>query len=156
MLKTKGYTIRVGDTDDIPSMIALGKKLHEESPRFMGMDYSEKKLFELGKVVAGQGGLFIAEYDGEIVGMVVGLISEHFFGHDLMASDLTFYIHKDHRGGTLGVRLMKQFEAWAKCMGARVISLGISTEIDAKRTGDLYRRIGYRTRGEMFVKETGL
>ena len=88
--------------------------------------------------------------------MLVGLVSEHFFGHDLMASDLTFYIDKEHRGGTLGVRLMRQFEAWAKCMGARVISLGISTEIDAKRTGELYLRMGYRVTGEMFVKETGL
>ncbi|MAK37096.1 MAG: GNAT family N-acetyltransferase [Flavobacteriaceae bacterium] len=156
MLKTKGYTIRVGDRDDIPSMIKLGKQLHEESPRFMGMDYSEDKLFDLGKVVAEQGGLFIAEHEGKIVGMLVGLVSEHFFGHDLMASDLTFYIDKEHRGGTLGVRLMRQFEAWAKCMGARVISLGISTEIDAKRTGELYLRMGYRVTGEMFVKETGL
>ena len=114
MLKTKGYTIRVGDRDDIPSMIKLGKRLHEESPRFMGMDYSEDKLFDLGKVVAEQGGLFIAEHEGKIVGMLVGLVSEHFFGHDLMASDLTFYIDKEHRGGTLGVRLMRQFEAWAK------------------------------------------
>lgn len=156
MIKTKRYTIRQGDTDDIPLLIELGRKMHKESPRFRNMDYSEAKLIQLGKAVADQGGMFIAEYDGQITGMMIGMVTEHFFGYDLMAMDFVFYVDQDHRGGTIGLRLIKKFEAWAKALGARVITLGISTEIEAKRTGELYRRFGYRDAGEIFVKETGL
>lgn len=156
MLKTKGYTIRQGDTDDIPAMVALGREMHKESPRFKGMDYSDEKLMSLGHSIADQGGMFIAEYDGKIIGMMVGFVSEHFFGHDLMANDLAFYVDKEHRGGTIGFRLLRKFEAWAKLNGAKVVTLGISTGIEAKRTGELYRRMDYIYNGEMFYKMTGI
>jgi GNAT superfamily N-acetyltransferase len=145
--------IRQGDTDDIISLISLGREMHKESPRFKGMDYDEEKLIHLGIGLAEQGGIFLAEKNGKPIGMVLGMVTEHFFGHDLMATDLAVYVHPDHRGGTLVVRLIKKFEAWAFSMGAKVISMGVSTEVEADRTGQLYKRLGYRMTGCLAVKE---
>jgi len=145
--------IRQGDTDDILSLIDLGRAMHEESPRFKDMDYDEEKLLNLGVNLAEQGGIFLAEKNGKPVGMVLGMVTEHFFGHDLMATDLAVYVHPDHRGGTLVVRLIKKFEAWAFSMGAKIVSMGVSTEVDAERTSQLYKRLGYRMTGCLAVKE---
>ena len=145
--------IRQGDTDDIMSLIMLGREMHKESPRFRDMDYDEDKLMHLGLGLAEQGGIFIAEKDDKPVGMVLGMVTEHFFGHDLMATDLAFYVHPDHRGGTLAVRMLKKFEAWAFSLGAKVISVGVSTEVGSERTGQLYERLGYRITGCLAVKE---
>lgn len=145
--------IRQGDRDDIPALIELGGLMHKESPRFRGLDWDEDKLIQLGILLADQGGMFVAEKDNKVVGMILGMVTEHFFGRDLVASDLVVYVHPDHRGGTMVVRLLKKFEAWAYATGAKVIVLGVSTEIKADRTGELYKRLGYRSTGVMAVKE---
>ena len=139
--------------DDVPTLIELGRVMHQESPRFRGMDYDEEKLMQLGANLVNQGGIFLAEKDGKPLGMILGMVTEHFFGHDLMACDLAVYVHPDHRGGTLAVRLIKKFEAWAFSMGAKVITMGVSTEVEADRTGQLYKRLGYRMTGVLAVKE---
>lgn len=139
--------------DDVPTLIKLGRLMHEESPRFRDMDYDDEKLMQLGIGLVEHGGIFIAEKDGKAVGMVLGMVTEHYFGRDLMASDLAVYVHPEHRGGTLVVRLIKKFEAWAFSMGAKVITMGVSTEVAAERTGQLYKRLGYRMTGSLAVKE---
>jgi len=139
--------------DDVPTLIELGRVMHQESPRFRGMDYDEEKLMQLGANLVNQGGIFLAEKDGKPLGMILGMVTEHFFGHDLMACDLAVYVHPDHRGGTLAVRLIKKYEAWAFSMGAKVITMGVSTEVEADRTGQLYKRLGYRMTGVLAVKE---
>ena len=145
--------IRQGDRDDIPALIELGGLMNKESPRFRGLDWAEDKLIQLGILIADQGGMFVAEKDNKVVGMILGMVTEHFFGRDLVASDLVVYVHPDHRGGTMVVRLLKKFEAWAYATGAKVIVLSVSTEIKADRTGELYKRLGYRISGVMAVKE---
>ena len=139
--------------DDVPTLIELGRVMHQESPRFRGLDYDEEKLMQLGANLVNQGGIFLAEKDGKPLGMILGMVTEHFFGHDLMACDLAVYVHPDHRGGTLAVRLIKKYEAWAFSMGAKVITMGVSTEVEADRTGQLYKRLGYRMTGVLAVKE---
>ena len=153
LLKKSGYDVRHGGIDDIPPLIKMGKLMRDESPRFRMMDYDEQKCEVLCQALVNQGGLFIAERDGEPVGMVLGAVTPHFFGNDLMASDFVVYIHPDHRGGSLVVRMLKKFEAWAFSLGAKVVSFGVSTEIDAERTIELYKRLGYRVTGAIAVKE---
>ena len=151
--KKLGYCVRQGDMDDIPSLIALGRRMHEESPRFRNMDYSEQKCALLGQGLVNQGGMFIAEVDNIPVGMVLGAVAPHFFGDDLMAYDFVVYVAPEHRGGSLVVRMLKKFESWAFSMGAKVVSFGVSTEIEADRTIALYQRLGYRVTGSIAVKE---
>ena len=147
--------VRQANLSDIPQMVALGELMHQESPRYRMMDYSADKCAELGRSLIAQGGLFVAEIDGVLVGMMAGCITEHFFGYDLMACDLVCYVLPEHRGSTTAVRLIKKFEAWAFDHGAKVISLGVSTEVNSERTLALYERLGYRKAGGILVKAKG-
>lgn len=153
MVKTKGYNIRRGGMDDIPALIKLGAKMHKESPKFKGSDYSEEKCAQLGAQLVEQGGIFLAEVDEEPIGMLLGMVVPHFFGNDLISTDLVVFVEPAHRGGTLVVRLIKKYETWAISMGAKHINFGISTEIEAERTAKLYERLGYKISGYIAVKE---
>jgi len=145
--------VRQATIEDIGSLIALGREMHDESPLFSQLDYDESKLAVLGEKLLEQGGVFLAEdEDLVVVGMFVGMVSEYFFGHDLMASDFALYVDEDHRGGSIGVRLVKAFEKWAFEFGAKVILLGISTGIQADRTAQLYNRLGFKTHGYTTLK----
>jgi hypothetical protein len=48
--------------------------------------------------------------------------------------------------------MIKLFEQRAKDLGAKEISLGISTEIHAERTANLYEKLGYKRSGISTIK----
>lgn len=149
-LKVKtGLVIRKADTDDIPSLIRLGREMHEEAPTFNMLDFDDQKvvaLFNSAPMVDG-GACFIAEDNGEAIGMFCGIVVPHYFGHMLMANDLCLFVSKPKRGGTAAYRLVKTFENWAIAKGAVSLRFGISTNIEPERTLKLYEKLGYRLEG---------
>ena len=145
--------IRQGDVDDIVALVELGREMHAEAPTFNKMDYDPKKLIQLGIGLSEQGGMFLAEKDdNEIIGMFLGVVMPYYFGNNLMANDLCFFVKKEHRGSTAAPRLIKAFEKWAWANGATALRFGISTGVEAKRTLKLYEKLGYSPDGYLVNK----
>jgi len=128
--------------------------MRDESPRFSRLGYSPDRCRELLAGLSGspQGLVLVAEQDGVIVGALLGLASRHFFSDDITASELAVYVAPDARGGSAAGKLIRQFEGWAAEQGAVDIVLGISTEVHADRTAQLYERLGYTPSGISLVK----
>ncbi len=148
--KTKNaLTIRMADTDDLPSLVRLGREMHQEAPTFNMLDFDEHKLVALfnSPGMVEHGACFIAEDNGEAIGMFCGVVVPHFFGHSLMANDLCLFITKSRRGGTAAYRLIKAFESWALAHGAAALRFGISTNVEPDRTLKLYEKLGYKLEG---------
>lgn len=139
---------------DFPTLIAMGHDMRDESPRFSRLGYSPDRCLELlaGLSVSPQGLVLVVEQDGMIVGMLLGFISKHFFSDDLTASELVVYVVPEARGGNAVVKLLRHFEVWATEQGAADIVLGVSTEVHADRTAQLYQRLGYAPSGHSLVK----
>tara|TARA_B100000745_G_scaffold296315_1_gene241537 strand:+ start:871 stop:1368 length:498 start_codon:yes stop_codon:yes gene_type:complete len=153
--KTKtAMVIRKADTDDIPSLVRLGREMHEEAPTFDMVDFDEEKLTALAAspAMTDHGASFLAEVNGEAIGMFCGVIVPHYFGNALMANDLCLFVTKSRRGGTAAYRLIKAFESWAFANGAEVLRFGISTGVDAERTLKLYEKLGYKLEGYQINK----
>lgn len=145
--------IRAATTDDISAMVYLGQLMHDESPRYAKSEYKPEKLVALADHVLGGNGIaFVVEIGGELVGMMVGLVTEHFFSDVRIGTDLALYIEPEHRGGRHAVRLVRAFEARAKELGASEIELGVSTGYHAERTADLYEALGYERNSIGLVK----
>jgi len=72
----------------------------------------------------GSGNLIIlgAFFNDELVGYSVNILHNHLHYADLkcLSNDLLF-VSKDHRGSTLGMRLIKRTEQEAKSVGARMM-----------------------------------
>lgn len=64
-----------------------------------------KMLFEHDLV-----SLVVARKDGEVVGYFANLIAEDFMTSRLEAKELGIYIHPDHRGGRLFLKLLAEVE----------------------------------------------
>lgn len=152
--------IRNATVDDIPVLIAMGRALHDESPRYSHLSYSEEKVERLIRsmiedtlVADAPGGAVVAIKDGIVVGMIGGFVTSPFFSDDKIASDYTFYVKPEHRGtGRVALRLIQAFEQWAITQGVRDIVPGTSTMIDADGTAALYRHLGYEKHGFIFRK----
>lgn len=152
--------IRPATFTDLDALIAMGQALHDESPRYQGMAFNPAKLRVLfdrlqGSILAPVGCVFVAERDGEIVGMTVGLIVDRWFSDERFLTDLTLYVKPEHRRGTTFMRLVRALEGWARAEGIADLALGVSTEIHAARTVEAYEAMGYRLAGYTMVKRNG-
>jgi GNAT superfamily N-acetyltransferase len=86
-------------------------------------------------------------------GGIIGMVSEQFFGNDIIACDLGLFILPSKRGTSAAPRLIQAFEHWAKERGATEIHLGQTTGVEVDRTRRLYEAMGYEVVGFNAKKE---
>lgn len=148
--------IRTATLDDVPALVAIGRMLHAESPRYAGMNYDGDKVARLAEMSIPGGGVFVAVRGGTIVGVIAGFVVPHWFGDTLLASDYTFYIVPECRAqGRTAMRLLHALEKWAAEQGARDIVPGTSTMINAEGTLRFYEHQGYERIGYAVSKRIG-
>jgi len=137
-------------------MIELGRQMHEAST-YAPLKFSPAKCVTMAGSAMNNENLFafVAEDEEtlELYGMIIGMVYENFFCEGKISGDLLLYVHPDKRGGTIGIRLLKLYEAWAKKQGVILITLGISTGTDIERTAALYEKMGYEKVGYQFTKK---
>lgn len=147
--------IRFANEHDAWNLMALGRDMHAESPRFRKHAFLGEKAMRLVFTLLDNpcSILLVAEQDGKLIGMMVGGVTEHFFSDAKHAFELVLYVEPTHRGGTTAVRLVKAFEVRARELGASEFAPGVSTEVEAERTTKLYEHLGYRRSGFILLKD---
>tara|TARA_B100002019_G_scaffold37390_2_gene31279 strand:- start:2717 stop:3169 length:453 start_codon:yes stop_codon:yes gene_type:complete len=143
---------RPAEPGDIKEIIELGYRMHQES-HFKNLDFDPEKLKELVAQFIHMQFVQIAVHNNQIIGVFIGFITEYYFGKDLYASDLTYYVDKTLRGSAAAVKLFRDFETWAIKKGAKRINPATSTGINPERTKKFYEKMGYTMTGHTYNKE---
>lgn len=145
-------SIRKARPDDLERMLDLGELMHTES-RYAAMSFNRNKVRALLRTMIQGGFAMVAEREGRIIGGFVGMVTEHWFSDDKLASDIALFIEPESRGSMSVVRLIDAFLTWARQQGAAVIDLGINTGVHTNQTGQLYERLGGRLAGLLYSFE---
>ena len=146
--------IRPFTLDDLPTMVELGKIMHEESV-YRDLDFNEDKIKDLALTYLANPERCwsaVAEVNGRIIGMYAGYITEYYFGKDLIAQDLLLFVDPTKRGGLAAVKLITAFEDWAFAKGVKEVCPASSTMVAPERTAMLYNLLGYTNVGSLFKK----
>lgn len=141
--------IRAATLADIPALLALGARMHAESPHFRQIGFSADKLgATLRQVLDSPNGfLMVGDAKGEIAGVMVALAVEHWCSTDMVATDLALYVEPEFRGSMLAARLIGRYKAWANERGAKITTAGISTGVNVEQTARLYEAMGFKRFG---------
>lgn len=144
--------LRMATVNDLPDIVVLGRIMHDEST-FAPMDYDVDRVKETisDLIYKSQFVVVVEGKNGELIGGMAGMVTQSWFGNDMVANDLALFVHPDHRGGLLVVRLIKAFVHWAKLAGAKQIRPGVITGNET--AVGLYDRLGFRRCGATFVME---
>lgn len=86
-------------------------------------------------------------------GFMIGAIFNTWYSKQIIAAEQLLYVHPDHRGGMLAVRLIKAFENLARERKAEYIDVGATSGMQEERTRDLYMRLGYEPKGQSLRKK---
>lgn len=139
--------LRPATPDDIPTLVELGRVMHDESPVFRALSFSEDKLARTILHAIDNGFAVVAEQGGQIVGGMLGIAVEHWASTDVVACDLALFVAPEHRGGSTGARLLRRYAEWAESIGAAITQFGIVTGVEPERTEELCRCLGWRRTG---------
>lgn len=148
--------IRLAQNEDFPAMMALGRLLHGESG-FRALPMDETRMLEIGRrgLKDGNPGLFVAERNGEIVGMAIVVLGEYYFSPIRSATVQLLYVHPDARGSWAAIKLLRVIRKWAKQNQAQDLHVNVTTGIDPARTDRFLRTMGFRQTGGNYVMEGG-
>ena len=148
---------RIQNMEDVERMIALGRKMHAESPVFCRMEYEEERLRAYGRMALENPqdwGVFYVDDNGETIAMVsVFVTPKYFSSKNREANDMFLYARPDRRGGLAAARCMRAVEAWAKENDVSAINMAVSAGIDDDRAVRFYEGMGYRQSAVTMTKE---
>jgi len=83
------------------------------------------------------------------IGILAGVTTPLLFSDALIATELMWWVHPDHRKKDVGFQLLKTFEYWASQVGAKFVSM---TSVD-ERVGKFYEANGYALYERVYFKE---
>lgn len=75
----------------------------------------------------GSRALFVADSDGDLVGMLAAAVEDMAFSDDVVAAENVFFVRDDMRGSRAAYLLMRGFRNWADEIGAGHIRAGVAT-----------------------------
>lgn len=142
--------IREANEHDIPELVALGRQMHGESPRWGVLTFDEARLETTLRSLIGSpmGFVWVAEDSaGEVIGGMVAVVCEHWCSADRVASDLALFMRMDCRGSIAPARLLRAYRAWAHEQGAKLVQVGVTTGVHADLTASMMERVGFRRCG---------
>jgi len=95
--------------------------------------------------------LMLLRDEEKILGMLGGAITTPPFSNTKFAIEIIWYVRPQYRGNIKAVKLVKEFETWAKEKGAKYIAMvsQMNSDVDP---GPLYERLGYKLSEKTYAK----
>lgn len=85
----------------------------------------------------------------ELVGMLALIALPHPLTGQIYADEIAWWVDPEHRGGTLGPKMLRAAEDWATTNGANMVKMVAPA---GSTVGSFYERIGYRPVESAFIK----
>jgi GNAT superfamily N-acetyltransferase len=148
--------VRKATETDLPKYIVLAESFHMASPMHgvIGFDAAGYSQFYLSSLQNDNVGIWLAEIDGEIVGICGALVYPMYFNPSaLVVQELWWWLTPASRGSGAGGKMFKQIEQWAKEKDASALFMIALEDNRVKKMENLYIRAGFKPMERTFIKE---
>lgn len=141
--------IRLATKEDIPRLCELGKDFIEVSGYADIAEYDERSCVRMLELMITCKTCFT---DGEY-GVIGFMISPLFFNiQKLSAVELFWWVDKEKRGSSLGIRLLKAAEEQARKLGAKNFSMLSIDRLKSRKLDSLYTKLGYSLSERIYMR----
>lgn len=91
--------------------------------------------------------------EDKICGMLGGVLLPGLNDGELTATECFWYVLPEHRGSSGGIRLIREFQAFAKKMGAkRIIMASLTSSPVCEKVERLYEGLGFKLVERHYLK----
>lgn len=141
--------IRNAQVEDWPRLVELGTRLIAKTPyRDLKLD-REQTMHVYGQCMnSALGFAKVSERNGEVTGLLLGIVDRLWWSKSRYASDLIFYCED----GRSGLALMRAFIEWAWSVpGVVEVTCAQSSAIKTEAAAKLYQRCGFEQVGGLWT-----
>ena len=148
--------IRKAEDQDIDAILELIIQFYKESLKEYGLKISIATIKNNIKVFIDNHIIIIAEKNTDIIGVIAGIVVPSIFDDSqIIAQEIMWYINKDFREGSSGLRLLKSFEDICRFLGVNKIYSGHTNNLNPDRLNKFLVRQGYTSMETHYIKNIG-
>lgn len=142
--------ISLATAGDLERIMVLFKEFEQEAPDHHYMDEEKLRATIAASFDDDNQVIITFKVDGEIVGMLYGILTEPFMSHKRVASELAWFVTKEHRGRG-AISMVDVFEQWAIFKGATSVVMADIEKVSP--LGPLYKKLGFSKVETAYHKE---
>lgn len=133
--------IREATHADVPALLECSVRFHAECPS--EYTYNQDRVESVLSTCLDNPDsvIFVIDVDGLVVGGIIGIITELWMSTDRVATELAWFVDKEHRGRE-ALKLLHAYESWATDNNVALIT--VADIHDVTDLAPLYGRRGYR------------
>jgi GNAT superfamily N-acetyltransferase len=135
---------------DVDGIVAMGERFRAQSAYASIVVWNPEQIRALTERLidgAPESVVLVAECCGDLVGMLAALVYDHHISGARVAGEVVWWVDPDQRG-TLGIRLLKDAERWARSRGAETFEMIAPTA----RVEEIYFYLGYQPVERTFIR----
>ena len=150
---SKETIIRKVTREDKPQIIELIIQFYVESLRDFGIKFDLETLYEtVQNFIDNQIGI-VAEKEGVIVGVIGGMLAPSMFDKSQkIGQESIWYVTQKERKGSMGFKLIKEFERECIKRGANAIIMIHMSNLYPEVLDRLYKMNGFRLMESNYIK----
>ena len=149
-------SLRLPTKDDVGAVLVMLIAFHENSP-YKHIPLKVDRLIDMvHKVIESDGTknvIIMYTSDDVPVGLLVGQAAPFALTGALIASELSWWVDPQHRGGPAAKELLEAYEYWAKQVGCKYIQTVALNNESLPVLTRFYERKGYAKLETCFMKE---
>jgi hypothetical protein len=141
--------IRIAEINDLPNLLRMSESFfnvsgYAELTTFNAADSEELliRLIDLGTILT----------DGK--NAMLGFIIFPLFMNKqtIISQELFWWVDKEIRGTTAGIKLLKMAEKISKESGASVMSMLSLEDLDGEKVNKMYSKLGYKRKEQSYMR----
>lgn len=148
--------VRRANENDLDKYVVLAEAFHAASPIKDAAKFDKEGYgnFFLSSLQNDSLGIWLAEIDGEIVGISGAILYPLYFSpSSIVVQELWWWLTPAARGTGAGGKMFKQIEDWAKERNASALFMIALEDDRAGKMEKLYTRAGFKPIERTFMKE---
>jgi GNAT superfamily N-acetyltransferase len=135
--------IRPAALEDVPAIVEMGQAfVHELYEAHIAQNPEQMRALVARLILGGPDSVVFVHVggSGSVDGMIGAIAYDHHVSGERIAGEVFWFVDPASRG-SIGIRLLKAAERWAREQGAS--SMEMIQPIAAPMVGDIYKRLGY-------------
>ena len=145
--------VRLATHEDLPAITAMGSQFLAKTKYARILDTRPNDIHHAMSILLEHGRIWVAEIDGVVCGFLSAVMQPLWFSPgNRVALETVWWMDPAYRGRPEGVRLLLEFERWAKAEGTQAICMSDIVLEGDSAAERILARLGYQVTERTFVK----
>ncbi len=138
------------NVDDLARLAPLAAQFYAASKHLREFHVERFQALWKAWLEAGNGVIYVLESNGEIQGVIGGLMHPELYSGELICQEFFWYVNENHRGQ--GIRLYHCLETWARGMGCKELRMAHLSDSMPDKVKRFYLAMGYEQVETLYAK----